>query len=299
MKKALFTLLYFAGMTKFAAWCYRKRVVFLCYHGVTKRPTRSPDDRTGLHVNHLRFEQHLKFLRSHYHIVSLGDYIKAHHDGSRLPFYSAVLTFDDGFRNFLTTAAPLLAQYQIPATVFLVTDKAHHNGDLSLPDEWTPADDRRYLSWNEARKLKQIHNIEFGSHTCSHSGLLTLTPEEAKRELLQSYDQLMSKLAVETPTLSYPKGQYSRVLADEARKVGYAAAVTTDRGQNEKDHDLYTLGRALIGDADDLPSFAVRISGVRWWLVGVRNFLFSQVRGSSNKTGEMCPPVGRRYEVHQ
>ena len=128
---------------------------------------------------------------------------------------------------------------------------------------------------------------------------MTLTPEEAKRELLQSYKELVSNLAIETPVLSYPKGQYSRVLADEARKVGYAGAVTTDRGRNGTNHNLYTLGRTLIGDADDLPSFAVRVSGLRSWLAGIRTFLLGDVRGASNKTGEMCPPVGRRYEVHQ
>src|SRR5438045_9129392 len=113
MKKALFTLLYFAGITRFAAWCYRKRVVFLCYHGVTKRPTRSSDDRTGLHVNHLRFEQHLQFLRSHYHVISLSDHIKAQQDCRSLAFYSVVLTFTDGFRNLLTTDAALRSQHQM------------------------------------------------------------------------------------------------------------------------------------------------------------------------------------------
>ena len=43
--------------------------------------------------------------------------------------------------------------------------------------------------------------------------------------------------------------------------------MTTDRGINESGHDRFTLGRTLIGDNDDEASFAVRVSGVRWWLV--------------------------------
>jgi peptidoglycan/xylan/chitin deacetylase (PgdA/CDA1 family) len=277
MKKALFSLLYVVGLTSFAMWWHRKRVVFLCYHGVTKRPTRSPDDPKGLHVNHLRFRQHLQFLRLHYRVISLSDYITAREDQRPLPHYSAVLTFDDGFRNFVTTAAPALAEHEMPATVFLVTDNARDNDNRGLPNEWTPADDRRYLSWNEAKGLKRKQNVEFGSHTCSHSGLLTLSLEDARRELLRSYEQLVSNLAVETPILSYPKGQYSPVLADEARKVGYAGAVTTDRGRNEADHDLFTLGRTLIGGDDDLPSFAVRVSGLRWWLASIRSLLTRHV----------------------
>jgi peptidoglycan/xylan/chitin deacetylase (PgdA/CDA1 family) len=298
MKKAFFVFLYITGLTTFARWYYRKRVVFLCYHGVTKRTTRSPDDPKGLHVNHLRFKQHLEFLRSHYQVISLSDYLAAQRERGSLPHYSVVLTFDDGFRNFLTVAAPLLAQYAMPATVFLVTDKAGETVDLDFPSEWTPADDRRHLSWSEAKLLREKQKVDFGSHTCSHSGLLTLSLQDAQRELHQSYQEMVSNLCVQAAILAYPKGQYSRVIADEARKVGYAGAVTTDRGRNEVDHDPFTLGRTLIGDNDDLPSFAVRVSGIRSWLAGIRSFLMPRAKGVSQKTGEISPVAGR-YEVHQ
>ena len=273
MKKFLFALLHAVGLTTFVAWWYRKRVVFLCYHGVTKRPTPSPEDPGGLHVNAHRFAMHLDFLQRHYHVIPLREYIKAQHSASTLPDYSLVLTFDDGFRNFLTVAAPMLAARNMPATVFLITDKAGEESGNHLPSTWTPEDDNRYLSWAEARILKQGQDIQFGSHTCSHSGLLTLSTEDTDRELLHSYNDLVSNLTVETPTLSYPKGQYSTLLANEASKVGYACAVTTDRGPNEINHDLYTLGRTLIGDNDDEASFAVRVSGLRWWLAKSLNFV--------------------------
>ena len=273
MKKSLFALLHATRVTRFAAWWNRRRAIFLCYHGVTERPSRSPEDTKGLHVNHRRFVAQLDFLERRYHVISLREYLQANRDGRSLPDYSAVLTFDDGFRNFFTVAAPLLAARAMPATVYLITDKAGEESDINLSRKWTPEDDRRYLSWTEARLLKQEQDVEFGSHTCSHSGLLTLSPAETERELLHSYRNLITHLAVEAPTLSYPKGQYSRMLADDARALGYACAVTTDRGPNELNHDLFTLGRALIGDDDDEASFAVRVSGLRWWLVKVRELL--------------------------
>src|ERR1700687_4262658 len=91
MKKYLFALVHALGVTRFARWYHRKRVVFLCYHGVTKRPARSPAEPKGLHVNHRRFAAHLDFLQRHYKIISLSDYIRAHNDHRRLPAYSAVL----------------------------------------------------------------------------------------------------------------------------------------------------------------------------------------------------------------
>jgi peptidoglycan/xylan/chitin deacetylase (PgdA/CDA1 family) len=296
MKEYLFALLYAARVTRFAAWWNRKRVVFLCYHGVTKRPTPSPDDPKALHVNHRRFAAHLDFLQRHYRIISLRDYVLAQQHERALPDYSVVLTFDDGFRNFLTAAAPLLAARGMPATVFLITDRAGDNPGAGRNREWTPEDDSSYLSWNEARKLKATQDVEFGSHTCSHSGLLSLSQEAIERELSNSYKELMAQLSVAVPALSYPKGQYSNMLAEDARKVGYACAVTTDGGPNEPNHDLFTLGRSLIGDNDNEAAFAVRVSGVRWWLAKVRD-RFSARRAEKSGAEKHYPEVSRVYEV--
>jgi peptidoglycan/xylan/chitin deacetylase (PgdA/CDA1 family) len=275
VKRILFALFYYSGLTRFAAWWHRRRVVFLCYHGVTERPERSSADAKGLHVNHRRFATHLDYLERHYNVISLSEFLSAQRSGRRLADYSVVLTFDDGFRNFLTTAAPMLASRRMPATAFLITDYAKAgSADLAgVSQKWTSEDDSTYLSWAEAQLL-QKEGFEFGSHTCSHARLLGLPPAESERELLHSLNDLIGKLGVGTAALSYPKGEYSSLLATEARKVGYACAVTTDRGPNEPDHDPFTLGRTLIGDYDDRISFIVRVSGLRWWLAFLRELIF-------------------------
>jgi peptidoglycan/xylan/chitin deacetylase (PgdA/CDA1 family) len=284
MKKRLFALFYALGFTTFAAWYHRKRTIFLCYHGVTKRPIRSESDPKGLHVNERRFAEHLDFLERHYHVISLPDYINARVGCKRLPQYCVVLTFDDGFRNFLTVAAPALAARHFPATVFLITDRASE--ETKKPDftlNWIPEDDERYLSWADARFLKDELGFEIGSHTCSHSGLLTLSADETEHELLHSYNDLITQLNLDAAALSYPKGQYSQLLANDALKIGYRCAVTTDRGLNELDHDLFTLGRTLIGDNDDIAGFAVRISGLRYWLASLRDALLKPSAKQSRK----------------
>ncbi|MCU1266346.1 MAG: polysaccharide deacetylase [Acidobacteria bacterium] len=274
MKTLLFSLLHGAGITKLSAWWFRRRTIFLCYHGVTECPQRSPEDPKGLHVNARRFARHLDFLQSHYRVIALRDYLQAQREGRPLPAYSVVLTFDDGFRNFLTVAAPMLAARKMPATVFLITDRAGEESDRQLRRDWTAEDDRRYLSWKDVRLLQETQGFEFGSHTCSHPGLLTLSAVDSRHELQHSYNDLVNHLAIENPSLSYPKGQYSTLLAEAARQVGYACALTTDRGPNELDHDLFTLGRTLIGDFDDEAAFAVRVSGLRWSLVKLFGFLW-------------------------
>jgi peptidoglycan/xylan/chitin deacetylase (PgdA/CDA1 family) len=287
MKKHVFALFHALGVTRFASWYHRKRVIFLCYHGVTKRPTRSPSDPKGLQVNHRRFAAQLGFLQRYYHVISLGDYLTARREARPLPPYSVVLTFDDGFRNFLTVAAPLLAARGLPATIFVITDNTDEQTTADLKLDWIPEDDERYLSWSDIRTLRDM-NFEIGSHTCSHSGLLALSPEEIERELLGSYRNVVAHVGAGAPSLAYPKGQHSRLLAAEASKLAYACAVTTDRGANEMDHDLFTLGRTLIGDNDDIASFAVRVSGLRWWLACLREPFLRYLRERPRKIA-VCP----------
>jgi peptidoglycan/xylan/chitin deacetylase (PgdA/CDA1 family) len=273
MKRFLFAVLHWAGVTRLAAWWNRHKVVILCFHGVTENPTRDQQDPGGLHVNHRRFAAQLDFLQQNNHIVALTDFVLARDASTRLPPYSIILTFDDGYRNFLTTVAPTLRARKIPATVFLITDKASDAPLNNSEQLWTPKDDHSYLSWAEARTLQNDYSVQVGSHTCSHSSLTALNAEDLRRELGHSYSVVAQKLGVETVPLAYPKGRCSELIATMTREAGYSCGLTTHGGVNSFNHDLFTLRRVLIGDADDIASFAVRVSGLRWWLVQGRSLL--------------------------
>jgi peptidoglycan/xylan/chitin deacetylase (PgdA/CDA1 family) len=123
--------------------------------------------------------------------------------------------------------------------------------------------------------LQNDYGVQVGSHTCSHCSLTTLKAEELRRELEHSYNIVADKLGVDTVPLAYPKGKSSELIATMTREAGYACGLTTHGGVNSVDHDLFTLQRVLIGDDDDIASFAVRVSGLRWWLVQGRRLLFS------------------------
>ncbi len=57
-----------------------------------------------------------------FNVVSLKTLGKSLLENAALPPKTIVLTFDDGFQNFYTTAFPVLNEYNFPATVFLITD---------------------------------------------------------------------------------------------------------------------------------------------------------------------------------
>jgi peptidoglycan/xylan/chitin deacetylase (PgdA/CDA1 family) len=66
------------------------------------------------------FERRIRFLVEHYRVIPLEEAIRQHRAG-RIEPNQVVLTFDDGFYNFLGRAIPILDEYKAPATVYVVT----------------------------------------------------------------------------------------------------------------------------------------------------------------------------------
>ena len=234
-------------------------MVVICYHGVTQRPTRHPDDRFGLHVREDRFRSHLDYLRRHYRVISFRDYLRARAGQFQLPDYSAVITFDDGHRNFYTAAAPLLENNQMPAVMFLISDRVATNG--ARAQTWLETDDQDYLSWAEIQELMS-QGFEFGSHTCSHQQLPDISAADVEHELRDSKSAIEDHLATDGLPLAYPYGMTTDDIASRAAALGYSCAFTTDTGFNNQTTQLFKLHRTLIGDDDDVVAFAARIAGL-------------------------------------
>jgi peptidoglycan/xylan/chitin deacetylase (PgdA/CDA1 family) len=90
----------------------------LAYHRIAEL-ARDPQ---WLAVRPSYFDEHLKVLRSDYHLLSLADAMRRTRSGE-VPPKSVVVTFDDGYADNLEKAKPLLEKYSAPATVFVATDQ--------------------------------------------------------------------------------------------------------------------------------------------------------------------------------
>ncbi len=98
----------------------KRHLLVLCYHGVVQEK-RSDRFGYGNTVSAEEFRGHLALLTTNFQPVSLADVI-AHKSASKpLPPGAALVTFDDGYRNNLTLAAPLLRAAGVPAVFFLTT----------------------------------------------------------------------------------------------------------------------------------------------------------------------------------
>ncbi|MDP4264763.1 MAG: polysaccharide deacetylase family protein [Bacteroidota bacterium] len=83
------------------------------YHGLCR------DDHTRFNSIFLRvktFEDHLKFYKKHFNIISLEDYYLRRFNNDR---FTICITFDDGFANNYKYVLPLMNEYGIPVTFFI------------------------------------------------------------------------------------------------------------------------------------------------------------------------------------
>ena len=109
------------GGNRFFRWKTRKNLLGLCYHGVIGDEAPWDDPRARIAVSATQFELQMKELHSHWKPISLAELDECFQSGRPIPKNSVFVSFDDGFLNNLTIAAPILRRYEIPATVFLTT----------------------------------------------------------------------------------------------------------------------------------------------------------------------------------
>ena len=95
----------------------QQTLLILCYHGVSLKDEH--EWHNELFVTKEFLERRLDTLRRHdYSVLELGDAVRQLRKGS-LPPRSVVITFDDGFYDFLEAAVPLLEAYGYPATNYV------------------------------------------------------------------------------------------------------------------------------------------------------------------------------------
>ncbi|MEO8042853.1 MAG: polysaccharide deacetylase family protein [Acidobacteriota bacterium] len=155
------------------------------------------------------------------------------------PENSVVLTFDDGFQNFYTTAFPILHEYGFKATVFLVTDHCGKKNDW--PGNPPGLASEKLMSWSEVRELKS-NGIEFGAHTRTHPDLTRLSETQVKRETVESRDAIENAIGVKVTTFAYPYGKFNGRVRDIAAQ-NFDVACSTNLGTATVESDLFSLER--------------------------------------------------------
>ena len=104
------------------------------------------------------------------------------------------LTFDDGFKAHYDYAFPVLTNYNIPSTFFLITQEIVHRDQ---------AQKERYGFWEDFREMSE-QGFEIASHTVSHPNLTGLTVEAMENELAASRAAIEENIGQRCFSLAYP-----------------------------------------------------------------------------------------------
>jgi peptidoglycan/xylan/chitin deacetylase (PgdA/CDA1 family)/SAM-dependent methyltransferase len=224
------------------------QVPILMYHRVASGGP-SPLGRYRLSPD--RFADQLRVLReAGCRTVGFAELGRALAARRPLPGRVVVLTFDDGSRDFLTDAWPLLREHGLGATLFVVTD---HVGGTN---DWDAAygEPVELLDWDELRYLARA-GIEIGSHTATHPFLTTLSAEDVAREAARSRTALLRELGVEPIAIAYPYGDVDAGVRRIVGGVGYGYGVTVEGRRARLVDDPLELPRIEVMDtftADEL-----------------------------------------------
>jgi peptidoglycan/xylan/chitin deacetylase (PgdA/CDA1 family) len=169
-----------------------------------------------------------------------------------------VLTFDDGYADFYTTAWPLLQRRGMTATVFLVT------GELDGLNRWDQDKEPEapLLTRRQVQELAAA-GVEFGGHSHRHRDLTTLEAGQLKREVVGCQKALTDLLGRPARSFSYPYGHWDARVAEEVRRAGFDAACTTRPGKLTAQGDPLAVPRIIVKRSDDALDFRLKLSRAR------------------------------------
>jgi peptidoglycan/xylan/chitin deacetylase (PgdA/CDA1 family) len=171
---------------------------------------------------------------------------------------AVALTFDDGYRDVLTDALPVLREHGFPATVFVVPGAIAGTTAFG----WYAAGAMPPVAaWDELRAEERAGLVHFEPHTITHPVLTTLACADAGAEIKGSKDVVEHELGRPARIFCYPAGYYSPREVDLVRECGFLAAVTCEFGANEPPFAHHELRRTIVERSDPLWLFRARIAG--------------------------------------
>jgi len=217
-----------------------KPVPILMYHNIAVAPKGVR--LRGLYVSPRRFARQMALLHwLGYRGLSMSaalPYLRGEREGK-----VAVITLDDGYRDNLECALPVLLHYGYTATCYVVSAAIGNDNHWDAQQLGTH---KPLMDLNELCRWRDA-GMEIGAHSRHHPHLPELSESELDDEVAGSRRELEGLLAVPVTQFCYPYGAAGLREREAARRAGFAAAVTVQRGRAQPGGDLFGLPRVMVG----------------------------------------------------
>lgn len=235
----------------------------LMYHHVSPKPglvTCSPEN----------FRAQMAWLaKNGWRTLSTAAFAEALASGD-IPKKSVLVTFDDGYLDNWVYAHPVLEEFGLRATIFLITgwigdgSLRRHAGQSGVPDVPTHKEamaaaaegkpDGAFLRWSEVDAMRAAGTVDFHSHTHTHTRWDRTIADQAARsaaladDLTASRTTLVARLGEASPHLCWPQGYFDAAYQRVARTAGFTHLYTTEPGVVRTDVDLARIPRLVAKD---------------------------------------------------
>lgn len=229
-------------------------IPILVYHQISEAPPKGAPFRS-LYVAPAAFARQMALLKLFgYQGLSMGGllpYLRGEKSGRVVG-----ITFDDGYRNNLTHALPVLRRHGFSSTCYAVS------GLLGQTNSWDRGIGITQVPLMTAAELRQwvAGGQEVGSHTQNHVRLLQSDAPTALAEMTQDRAALEGLLATPVRHFCYPFGEYAAEHVTMAKQAGFESATTTRRGRSSAVNDVMALPRVPVLRSTSLPVFWLKVA---------------------------------------
>lgn len=200
--------LYYSGILSLLAKIrFNNRALVLMYHRVvTEEERNNCFSQDGIIVTAGTFEKQMRFLRKHFNLLSLGDFIDCIENGRTYGRTSCLVTFDDGWGDNYRNAYSTLKQYRIHAVIFLATDFVGRKEQF-----WQERITELLYRCRRAFKSKSDLMVSMEKELAdAHIGRIIRCEQRNLRENLSGYISLLKKKS---------KEERERIIADLSQLV--------------------------------------------------------------------------------
>ena len=207
------------------------KIPVLLYHSIS-------DDNSMMSLNVNIFENHIKYLKKNgYTSINFNEI-----DQSAKK--QIIITFDDGYKDVLLNALPILKKYDFKATCFFVTNLIGQDNSWDI--------NKKNFSKKEIMNINDINNwissgMHVGSHSHNHLDLTKISEKKLLNELDFSKKILEDKFDIVSDIFCYPYGKVNQNVYYLTKKI-YNKAVTTNRSRYDlKKHNSHLIPRIDMG----------------------------------------------------
>ena len=163
------------------------------------------------------------------------------------------ITFDDGYRDNLTSVLPVMEQFGFPFHIF-------------LNPTFVRSGRSDFLNEADVKTLNAHPLVTLGVHGYSHKPLGSLSYTAMVGELTMAKSWLGQLSGKTTESLSYPHGSLNNDVVTAARATGFKFGACSKFGPIPEERDDYRLPRIDIWSKDHVGAFTSKLRGGWDWM---------------------------------